>query len=145
MTVKFTASPQHEDSRGHRRNTLVARASVARTFDGLGAFLVFVFLGAGVYLLQEAFSDPLRAEAVGLITEAFILATATILLYFVFSPWPRYRRREVSRRTLSRAPSFGQRSPRLRRCRRYQWPCRSGVHERKRRGLASAGLETVYL
>jgi hypothetical protein len=46
-----------------------------------------MFLGPG-YLLQEAFSDPLRAQAVGLIAGAFILALATMMLYFIFSSRP---------------------------------------------------------
>lgn len=99
MTTHSTASMQHDEPGVPDKNTLVARAGVARTFGGLGGFLAIMFLGAGVYLLQEALSDPLRAQAVGLIAGAFILALATILLYFIFSPRPGYRRRNRRRRS----------------------------------------------
>jgi len=50
-----------------------------------------IFLGAGIYLLQESFTDPLRAQAVGLIAGAFIIALATILIYFIFTPRKRFQ------------------------------------------------------
>ena len=65
---------------------MLVRAGVARTFGGLGSFLAVIFLGAGIYLLQESFTDPLQAQAVGLIAGAFIIALATILIYFIFTP-----------------------------------------------------------
>ena len=71
------------------------RAGAARTFGGLGSFLAVIFLGGGIYLLQESFTDPLRAQAVGLIAGAFIIALATILIYFIFTPRNRSQRREV--------------------------------------------------
>jgi hypothetical protein len=71
------------------RNVLLVRAGVARTFGGLGSFLAVIFLGGGIYLLQESFTDPLRAQAVGLIAGAFIIALATILIYFIFTPGKR--------------------------------------------------------
>jgi hypothetical protein len=46
------------------RNALLARAGTARTFGGLGSFLAVIFHGAGIYLLQESFTDPLQAQAV---------------------------------------------------------------------------------
>jgi hypothetical protein len=54
-----------------------------------------MFLGAGVYLL------PLRAQAVGLIAGAFVLALATMMLYFIFSSRPAHRRRKTHRRARS--------------------------------------------
>jgi hypothetical protein len=45
---------------------MLARAGIARTFGGLGSFLAVIFLGAGIYLLQESFTDPLQAQAVRL-------------------------------------------------------------------------------
>jgi hypothetical protein len=42
------------------RNALLARAGLARNFSGLGSFLAVIFLGAaGIYMLQESFTDPL--------------------------------------------------------------------------------------
>jgi hypothetical protein len=69
---------------------LPVRAGVARTFGGLGSFLVVIFLGSGIYLLQESFTDPRRAQAVGLIAGAFIIALATMLIYFIFTPRKRF-------------------------------------------------------
>ncbi len=98
-----SSSQNYNDAAGSNRSPWVARARAARTFGGLGGFLALTFLGAGVYLLQEAFSDPLRAQAVGLIAGAFILALATMLLYFLFSQRSRYRRVQSHRRVRSRA------------------------------------------
>ena len=74
------------------------RAGVARTFGGLGSLLAVIFLGSGIYLLQESFTDPLRAQAVGSIAGAFIIALATILIYFIFTPRKRFET-EKSHRT----------------------------------------------
>jgi hypothetical protein len=77
---------QHAETRGQVRHVLIVRSGVARAFGTLGGFAAAIFLGAGVYLLQDAFSDPLRAEAVGLVAGAFVIALATILIYFIFAP-----------------------------------------------------------
>jgi hypothetical protein len=45
------------------RNALLARAGLARTFGGLASFLAVIFLGGGIYLLRESFTDPLQAQA----------------------------------------------------------------------------------
>jgi hypothetical protein len=76
------------------RNALRARTGLARTFGGLGSFLAGIFLGARIYLLQELFTDPLQTEAVGLIAGAFIIALATILIYFIFTPRKRFQSEE---------------------------------------------------
>jgi hypothetical protein len=80
------ATPPKYRSPSHAKNIFVARSGIARTFGGLGSFLAIIFLGSGVYLLQESFTDPLQAQAVGLIAGAFIIALATILIYFIFTP-----------------------------------------------------------
>ena len=82
---------------------MLARAGIARTFGGLGSFLAVIFLGAGIYLLQESFTDPLQAQAVGLIAGAFIIALATILIYFIFTPGKRLKSEKV-RRAEAHAP-----------------------------------------
>jgi hypothetical protein len=84
------------------RNALLARAGIARTLGGLGSFLAVIFLGAGIYLLQESFTDPLQAQAVGLIAGAFIIALA-ILIYFIFTPGKRFKSEKV-RRAEARTP-----------------------------------------
>lgn len=45
-----------------------------------------IFLGAGIYLLREAFADPLTAQSVGVISGAVVIALATMLIYFLVSP-----------------------------------------------------------
>jgi hypothetical protein len=98
-----TRSPKYR-SPAHARNIFVARSGIARTFVGLGSFLAIIFLGSGIYLLQESFTDPLQAQAVGLIAGAFIIALATILIYFIFTPGKRFqtdRAREIEAHTPS--------------------------------------------
>src|SRR5260370_7435946 len=66
---------------------LVVRASLARTFGGLAGFVVVTFLCAGFYILQEAFANPLNeAGSVALISPAFIITLAAILLFFLLKP-----------------------------------------------------------
>jgi hypothetical protein len=66
--------------------SLVARAGLARTFGGLASFLAVTFLCAGIYLLEDAFANPIAAQAAALIAAAFIIALGTILLYYLISP-----------------------------------------------------------
>ncbi len=71
---------------------LVVRASLARTFGGLAGFVVVTFLCAGFYILQEAFANPLNeAGSVALISAAFIITLAGILLFFLIKPRKRPR------------------------------------------------------
>ena len=63
---------------------LIVQAGIARTFGSLGSGPALFFLGAGVYLLQEVFSNPLRDQSAGLITGAFVIALAVILIYYIF-------------------------------------------------------------
>ena len=86
MPPDTTPAKYHSLSPMRARNVVLARTALARTLGGLGSFLAVIFLGGGVYLLPESFTDPLQAQAVGLIAGAFITALATILIYFIFSP-----------------------------------------------------------
>jgi hypothetical protein len=108
MTVP-TQSPQprYHFPTGRPTSALIVRAGVARTFGSLGGFLATLFLGGGIYLLQEALNDPLRAQAVGLISGAFIIALATMLIYFIFSPRTKRKRRKPSNKRLQRIPASG--------------------------------------
>jgi hypothetical protein len=72
--------------------SLAVRGGLVRTFGGLATFLVLTFLCSGIYILEDAFSDPLAVQAAALIFGAFIIALATILLYYLVKP-----RRELSR------------------------------------------------
>jgi hypothetical protein len=65
---------------------LVVRGGIVRTFGGLASFLAVTFLCSGIYLLEDAFANPIAAQAAALITGAFIIALATILLYFLLRP-----------------------------------------------------------
>jgi uncharacterized membrane protein YbhN (UPF0104 family) len=104
-----TQSPQarYHFPTGRPTSALIVRAGVARTFGSLGGFLATLFLGGGIYLLQEALSDPLQAQAVGLISGAFIIALATMLIYFIFSPRTKRKHRKASGKRLQRIPASG--------------------------------------
>jgi hypothetical protein len=66
--------------------SLAVRGGLARTFGGLVSFLAVTFLGTGIYILDDAFANPLAAQAVTLIAAAFIIALATILLFYLLKP-----------------------------------------------------------
>lgn len=70
---------------------LALRGGLARTFGGLATFVVVTFLCWGIYLLEDAFANPLAAQAVALIFGAFIIALATILLFYLIKPGSRSR------------------------------------------------------
>src|ERR1700692_641128 len=74
MPSDTTAAKYHSPSPMRARNALLGRAGLARTFGGLGSFLAVIFLGGGVYLLPESFTDPLQAQAVGLIAGGVIIS-----------------------------------------------------------------------
>jgi hypothetical protein len=79
----------------HSPKSLVIRGGLVRTFGGLATFLVMTFLCAGIYLLRDAVANPLGAQAATLIFGAFIIALATILLFYLLRPdngAPRSRR-----------------------------------------------------
>lgn len=65
---------------------LVVRAGLARTFGGLAGFVVLTFLCSGLYILEDAFANPLEAGAAAVITGAVILALAAVLLFFLIKP-----------------------------------------------------------
>lgn len=65
---------------------LFERSTAARTFGSLGIFLVLIFLGAGIYLLQQAFTDPLGAQAASVLAGAFILTLAVVMIGLLFAP-----------------------------------------------------------
>jgi len=116
MTPDTISAGYRSPSSLRARNALLARAGIARTFGGLGSFLAIIFLGGGIYLLQESFTDPLRAQAVGLITGAFIIALATMLIYFIFTP----RKRSHNEKADRIEAHMTAHSPVARRLRRYR-------------------------
>jgi len=56
------------------------------TFGSLAGFIVVTFLCVGLYILEEAFANPLDAGAAAVITAAFIIALAVMLLVFLLEP-----------------------------------------------------------
>jgi hypothetical protein len=95
-------SSKYREVPGYAAKPLIFRAGLTGVFSGLGAFLAVLFLGVGIYLLQEAVVDPLRAQSVGLLAGAFILALATMLIYFIFSPLAKSRSAKSRYRAHSR-------------------------------------------
>ena len=71
---------------GRQPKALVVRGGLAKTFGSLASFLAFSFLGMGTYILVDAFKDPVGAQAVALIGAAFVIALASIILYYLFKP-----------------------------------------------------------
>jgi len=73
-------------SRSHRSKPLVVRAGLTRTFGGLATFLAVLFLIAGLYILNDALSNPVQAQAGAMIAGAFSIALATILFFYLLKP-----------------------------------------------------------
>ena len=70
---------------------LAVRAGLARTFGGLAGFVVVTFLCVGLYILEDAFANPLNAGAAAVICAAFIIALAAMLLFYLIKPRNRPR------------------------------------------------------
>jgi len=77
--------------RSGRSKPLVVRAGLTRTFGGLASFLAILFLCLGVYVLNDALSNPVEAQAAAMIAGAFSIALATILLFYLLKPGSRPR------------------------------------------------------
>ena len=86
----------HNPANARAPKSLVIRGGLVRTFGGLASFLVVTFLCAGFYILEDAVANPIAAQAAALIFGAFIIALATILLFYLIRPenGPRTSRRE---------------------------------------------------
>lgn len=76
----------HHSSARRPPKSLAVRGGLARTFGSLATFLVVTFLCSGIYILEDAVANPLAAQAAALIFGAFIIALATILLYYLIKP-----------------------------------------------------------
>jgi hypothetical protein len=87
---------------GYAAPPLIFRAGITSVFSGLVGFLAVLFLGVGIYLLEEAVVDPLSAQSVTLIAGAFTLALATMLFYFIFSSTAKSRSAKSRYRAHSR-------------------------------------------
>jgi len=85
----------HHSSGARRPKPLVVRGGLARTFGGLAGFVAVIFLCCGLYILEDAFSNPRNAGAAPLIGGAFIIALAAMLLFFLIKPRKRSRIRRA--------------------------------------------------
>ncbi|HXJ03756.1 MAG TPA: hypothetical protein VNH65_01570 [Candidatus Acidoferrum sp.] len=70
----------------HHSKPLAIRAGLARTFGGLVGFLALLFLLFGLYLLRDAFENPLAAQPVGVLAAAISITLAVILLFYLLKP-----------------------------------------------------------
>jgi hypothetical protein len=66
--------------------SLAARGGLAHTFGSLTGFLVLCLLCWGIYILVDAFADPNNAGAAALISGAFVITLAFILLFYLIKP-----------------------------------------------------------
>jgi len=94
---------RHRHSRWRHSKPLVIRGGLARTFGGLASFLAVIFLCGGIYILEDALSNPVEAQAASVIAGAFSIALATILLFYLLKPSARPR--SVTDQPRSRAVS----------------------------------------
>ena len=81
----------HRASSARPSKSLAVRAGLVRTFGGLAGFVVVTFLCWGIYILSDAFANPLDAGGAAVISAAFIIALAAILLFFLIKPLKRSR------------------------------------------------------
>ena len=70
---------------------LVVRGGIAHTFGGLASFLVVTLLCGGIYILEGALANPLDAGGAPVISAAFIIALAAMLLFYLIKPRKRPR------------------------------------------------------
>jgi hypothetical protein len=76
----------HQTSGVRPSRSFVVRGGLARTFGSLAGFLVVSFLFWGIYILADAFANPIHAGAAAVICAAFIIAVGVILLFFLIKP-----------------------------------------------------------
>ena len=81
----------HHTSGVRPPKSLVVRGGLVHTFGGLAGFLGVTFLCWGLYILKDAFANPLDAGAAALISGAFIFTLAAMLLFFLLKPRKRPR------------------------------------------------------
>lgn len=89
---------------GHE--ALIARGGLARTFGSLAGFLALTLLAAGLYLIDDAWVHPVRAQAGAVIVGACAIALGmTVLAYLVRSRRSTSLRLEEARTPLRIAQS----------------------------------------
>lgn len=81
----------HRASSARPSKSLVVRAGLVRTFGGIAGFVAVTFLCGGLYILDDALANPLNAGGAAVISAAFIIALAAMLLFFLIKPNRRFR------------------------------------------------------
>ncbi len=84
---------------------LVVRGGLVRTFGSLAGFLALIFLCGGLYILEDVFANPLEAGAAAVISAAFIITLAALLLFYLIKPRKRPRTPRHDRALDSAAPA----------------------------------------
>jgi uncharacterized BrkB/YihY/UPF0761 family membrane protein len=79
----------------HHGKPLVIRGGLARTFGSLVSFIATLFLFLGSYLLGDAFVHPLDAQAAAVLTAAFSITLAVILLFYLLKPRHTFRKHDT--------------------------------------------------
>ncbi|SRR6266851_6148627 len=85
--------------------SLVVRGGLVHTFGGLAGFVVVTFLCGGFYILEDAFANPRDAGAAAVISGAFIITLAAMLLFFLIKPRKKPRATRHDRAVDSAAPA----------------------------------------
>ena len=70
----------------HHGTPLVVRASMPRTFLGIGLFVEGCLMFLGVYLLLDFWKRPLEAQQGNVIFAGLLLSLATVLLFYLARP-----------------------------------------------------------
>ena len=65
--------------RGRLGHAIDRASGLNRTFGSLAGFAALAFLSLGIYLLADAFTHPVDAEAAGIIVAALAIALAILL------------------------------------------------------------------
>jgi hypothetical protein len=94
----------HRASSARSSKSLAVRAGLVRTFGSLAGFVVVTFLCCGLYILDDAIANPLNAGAAAVISAAFIIALAAMLLFFLIKPRRRSRTVSLDRSLDSASP-----------------------------------------
>jgi hypothetical protein len=77
---------RHRSLSERASKSLAVRAGLTRTFGSLAGFVVVTLLCWGLYILDDAFANPLDAGAAAVISAAFIITLAAMLLFFLIKP-----------------------------------------------------------
>jgi len=100
------AGAVHHASGVRPSKSLGVRGGLVHTFGGLAGFLGVTFLCWGLYILREAFANPIDAGAAALISGAFIFTLAAMLLFFLSKPRKKPRTTNRNRAADSAAPAI---------------------------------------